>query len=89
MQFAALINMSFKVRPWPKQWHNFWLSNPFGLDIAAIDRRITSKKASGLCMQIIRHWAVDVLLLLNSVATSFLIWTSGINVFSSHQESNV
>ena len=29
--------MSFRVRPWPRQWHTFWLSKPFGLDIADLD----------------------------------------------------
>jgi len=40
-------------------------------------------------MQIVKHWAVGVLLLLNSVATFLKTWTSGIDVLSSHQESNV
>ena len=25
------------MRPWPRQWHTFWLSKPFGLDIADLD----------------------------------------------------
>ena len=29
--------MSFNVRPWVRQWHNFWLSKPFRLDIAGLD----------------------------------------------------
>jgi len=32
-------------------------------------------------MQIIRHWAVGVLLLLNSVTTYFKIWTTDIDFF--------
>jgi len=28
--------MSFYVRPWLRQWHNFWLCKPFGLDIAVL-----------------------------------------------------
>jgi len=31
--------MSFSVRPWSRQWHNFWLSKPFGLDIADLAKR--------------------------------------------------
>ena len=38
-------------------------------------------------MQIIRHWAVGVLLLLNSVATFFKPGLRGIDVFFSHRKS--
>jgi len=31
---VALINMSLNMRPWLRPWQNFWLSEPFGLDIA-------------------------------------------------------
>ena len=30
--------MSFSVRPWSRQWHDFWLCKPFGLDIADLAR---------------------------------------------------
>jgi len=29
--------MLFKVRPWLRQLHNFWLSKPFGLDMSGLD----------------------------------------------------
>jgi len=38
MQRAALIYMSFNVRPLSRYRDNFWLSKPFGLDIAGLDR---------------------------------------------------
>jgi len=31
-------NMSFNMRLWPRQLHNFWLSKPFGLDIAILNQ---------------------------------------------------
>jgi len=39
------------------------------------DRHITTKKVWIMCaMQIIRHWAVGLLLLLNSVTTVLMHW---------------
>jgi len=38
--------MSFSVWPWLRQWHNFWLSKPFGLDIAALDPQSTRTDVS-------------------------------------------
>jgi len=32
--------MLFNVRPWLRQWHNVWLSKPFGLDIAELKQLI-------------------------------------------------
>jgi len=53
-----------------------------------IDRHITSKNAWIIyVMQIIRHWAVGVLLLLNSITTFFLIWADGIGIFSQHRSA--
>jgi len=34
IEYAALINLSFDVRPWLKQQHNFRLSKQFRLDIS-------------------------------------------------------
>jgi len=36
LNFANLIHSSFSVRPWCRQWHNFWLSNDLRLDIAVL-----------------------------------------------------
>ena len=36
IQCEALIIMSFNVRPWLGEWLNFWLSKPFGSDIAGL-----------------------------------------------------
>jgi len=47
-----------------------------------IDRHITSEKAWIIyVMQKIRHWAVDVLLLLNSVITFLKLGYSGLMFF--------
>ena len=40
-------------------------------------------------MQVIRHWAVDVLLLLNSVTTFLKPGLAGLMFFASHQDSTV
>jgi len=44
IQCVALSNMSLNVRLWPRQWHNFWHSKPFGLDIAGLRQTLISPK---------------------------------------------
>ena len=38
--------MSLNVRPWSRQWHTFWLSKPFGLDITALDHNFWTPNPS-------------------------------------------
>jgi len=57
--------MSFNVRPWPRQWHNFWLSKPFGLNIADQTQRRRNKNAKiqaqraklEMYLYQVQHWA--------------------------------
>jgi len=44
IQCAALSNMSFNVWLCPRQWHNFWHSKPFGLDITGLRQTLISPK---------------------------------------------